>query len=92
MRSSLVHDMMLGENHRGPSEAPAGVNAWATRMDGGGSVMSKVQNQKIQQRMRRYVSRHTIERRLEQYTTGYKQLARLSSLRARVPRYAAMSK
>jgi hypothetical protein len=37
--------------------------------------MSKQKNRAVWQRMTRYVSRHSIERRLEQYTTAHERLA-----------------
>ena len=56
-----------------------------------GGELSKGQNRRIQRRMRRYVSRHTIERRLERYTIGYKQLMRRSIPQARLLRYVGRS-
>jgi hypothetical protein len=92
MRLWLARDMMLGENHHCPAEASVRVNTasgllgWTV-----GGTMSKDQNRRIQQRMRRYVSRDTIERRLERYTMGYEQLMRQSIPQARLLRYAGRS-
>ena len=92
MRLWLVRDMMLNENHHCPAEALAKVNiasgllGWTV-----GGEMSKDQNRRIQQRMRRYVSRDTIERRLERYTIGYEQLMRQSIPQARLLRYVGRS-
>jgi hypothetical protein len=54
--------------------------------------MSKRKNRTVRKRMARYVSRHSIERRLARYTTGYERLARQATTKARLDQYVARSR
>lgn len=47
-----------------------------------GNVMSNTKNARIQKRLKRYVSRFSMERRLEQYTTDYERWAKRAVIKA----------
>lgn len=49
--------------------------------------MSRQTHTRVRERMMRYVARHTIESRLQRYTSGHRQLARQAAIRVRLVRY-----
>ncbi|MGD9100533.1 MAG: hypothetical protein PVF45_08630 [Anaerolineae bacterium] len=51
--------------------------------------MSKHKNGAVRKRMARYVSRHSVECRLERYTTGHERLARQAVTKVRLAQYVA---
>ena len=51
--------------------------------------MSRDKKHRIRKRMNRYVATHSIERRLERYTTGYQRLGQQAAVRVRLVQYVA---
>lgn len=49
--------------------------------------MSKNKSHRVRERMNRYVSVHSVERRLERYTTSHQRLAQGAKVRARLAQY-----